>query len=449
MTVKEGFTDFMVVDEEGRIEYFYIPVPDYYDFRPEELIGTFPQQQYNNLDDDDSTLMLAVTRGTTTKDYPQELITLEGNRVRQVSDTYCIKKEGKVIGAIEFAYYDKEYAGREKKKHKEQKKKRPVAIEDIIGSSESMKEFKRKLGKVVNLESPIILVGETGTGKEMAARAIHNASRRREGEFVYVNCGALPENLLEGILFGIKRGSFTDAEEREGLFEVADGGTIFLDEINAMPLATQGKILRAIEEKRIRPVGGEEEISVDVRIIASYNGRVDTLLNHKGMRKDLYFRLAVIQLELPPLRKRGKDIAELAAHFIDELNREPSGKGIKGMDREAAGFFERRDWPGNVRELKNTIEGAYYSAEGDRLRFADIKERFMQRAEAGSEAAQVADDFFRSGLAMKEYMDAAAEKYIKNALKAHGGALRDTAKALGLTTQMLRYNMEKYGIQRP
>ena len=160
---------------------------------------------------------------------------------------------------------------------------------------------------------------------------------------MYVNCGALPENLLEVYFFGIKRGSFTDAEEREGLFEVADGGTIFLDEINAMPLATQGKILRAIEEKRIRPVGGEEEMSVDVRIIASYNGRVDTLLNHKGMRKDLYFRLAVIQLELPPLRKRGKDIAELAAHFIDELNREPSGKGIKGMDREAAGFFERHD----------------------------------------------------------------------------------------------------------
>ena len=289
-------------------------------------------------------------------------------------------------------------------------------------------------------------MGETGTGKEMAARAIHNASRRREGEFVYVNCGALPENLLEGILFGIKRGSFTDAEEREGLFEVADGGTIFLDEINAMPLATQGKILRAIEEKRIRPVGGEEEMSVDVRIIASYNGRVDTLLNHKGMRKDLYFRLAVIQLELPPLRKRGKDIAELAAHFIDELNREPSGKGIKGMDREAAGFFERHDWPGNVRELKNTIEGAYYSAEGDRLRFADIKERFMQRAEAGAKRRRW--PMISSG-AVFPTRDLVSEKYIKNALKAHGGALRDTAKALGLTTQMLRYNMEKYGIQRP
>ena len=342
MTVKEGFTDFMVVDEEGRIEYFYIPVPDYYDFRPEELIGTFPQQQYNNLDDDDSTLMLAVTRGTTTKDYPQELITLEGNRVRQVSDTYCIKKEGKVIGAIEFAYYDKEYAGREKKKHKEQKKKRPVAIEDIVGSSESMKEFKRKLGKVVNLESPIILVGETGTGKEWRPEP-YITPAGEEKRVCVCQLRRSSGKSAGGILFGIKRGSFTDAEEREGLFEVADGGTIFLDEINAMPLATQGKILRAIEEKRIRPVGGEEEMSVDVRIIASYNGRVDTLLNHKGMRKDLYFRLAVIQLELPPLRKRGKDIAELAAHFIDELNREPSGKGIKGMDREAAGFFERHD----------------------------------------------------------------------------------------------------------
>ena len=212
MAIRKDFTDFMVVDEMGMIEYFYVPLPDYYDFRPEELIGTMPQQQYSNLYDEDSTLMNAVRHGKTTKDYPQELVTLEGKRIRQISDTYCIRNGSDVIGAVEFAYYDKRYAENAGKKSFASGQCRRLQMDDMIGSSPVMQELRRKFSKVTDLESPVLLAGETGTGKEMAARIIHNASRRSGREFVYVNCGALPENLLEGILFGVKRGSFTDAE---------------------------------------------------------------------------------------------------------------------------------------------------------------------------------------------------------------------------------------------
>lgn len=373
MAIRKDFTDFMVVDEMGMIEYFYVPLPDYYDFRPEELIGTMPQQQYSNLYDEDSTLMNAVRHGKTTKDYPQELVTLEGKRIRQISDTYCIRNGSDVIGAVEFAYYDKRYAENAGKKSFASGQCRRLQMDDMIGSSPVMQELRRKFSKVTDLESPVLLAGETGTGKEMAARIIHNASRRSGREFVYVNCGALPENLLEGILFGVKRGSFTDAEEKEGLFKIADKGTLFLDEINAMPTATQGKILRAIEEKRIRPLGGENEIAVDVRIIASCNVDIDDILQDHGMRKDLYFRLAVI-------------------------------------------------------------------------RFEDMKERFVRQNAGRDEDLSAAEDFFASGQSLKEYMDTQMKEYIKASLREHDGVLRDAAQALGLTTQMLRYNMQKYDI---
>ena len=446
MAIRKDFTDFMVVDEMGMIEYFYVPLPDYYDFRPEELIGTMPQQQYSNLYDEDSTLMNAVRHGKTTKDYPQELVTLEGKRIRQISDTYCIRNGSDVIGAVEFAYYDKRYAENAGKKSFASGQCRRLQMDDMIGSSPVMQELRRKFSKVTDLESPVLLAGETGTGKEMAARIIHNASRRSGREFVYVNCGALPENLLEGILFGVKRGSFTDAEEKEGLFKIADKGTLFLDEINAMPTATQGKILRAIEEKRIRPLGGENEIAVDVRIIASCNVDLDDILQDHGMRKDLYFRLAVIRFEMPPLRKRGNDIQELAEYFIRKLNESPSGRNIRGLDSRAEAFFRKYDWPGNVRELKNTIEGTYFATEGDLIRFEDMKERFVRQNAGRDEDLSAAEDFFASGQSLKEYMDTQMKEYIKASLREHDGVLRDAAQALGLTTQMLRYNMQKYDI---
>ena len=173
---------------------------------------------------------------------------------------------------------------------------------------------------------------------------------------------------------------------------------------------------------------------------------IDDILQDHGMRKDLYFRLAVIRFEMPPLRKRGNDIQELAEYFIRKLNESPSGRNIRGLDSRAEAFFRKYDWPGNVRELKNTIEGTYFATEGDLIRFEDMKERFVRQNAGRDEDLSAAENFFASGQSLKEYMDTQMKEYIKASLREHDGVLRDAAQALGLTTQMLRYNMQKYDI---
>ena len=453
MRIKENFKDIMIVDEAGKIEYFNIYSTDFFDIIPKQLLGVKPHQQYSNLDEDSSTLMRAVNYGEAALDCEQELKTRTGKVVRQMSDTYCIKNGEKIAGAIEFAYYNEEkdvLAGSTTCTESSEKKKAEsqYTMADIVGVSETMLEIKRRLKKVIDLESPVLFTGETGTGKELLARTIHNLSKRRKKEFIYVNCGAIPENLLESILFGVKKGSFTDSEDKAGLFTLADKGTIFLDEMNSLPLATQGKLLRAIEEKRIRQVGGEDEISVDVRILASCSMDVDALMRGNEIRKDLYFRLSVIQFELPPLRSRREDIMPIAEYYIEKFNRELPGRSILGVGETLRSFFASYDWPGNVRELRNAIEGAFYTASGPYISFEDIKERF----ELGEEPAETAEacclcrDFLESGRTLKEYMDEYEKNLIKETLSAHGGEVKAAAKTLGMSPQTLRYNLEKFRI---
>lgn len=456
MTIQKNFKDILIVDEAGRIEYFSIYDADFFGLKPEELIGTKPQQHYGNLNDETSTLMRAVHYGETSLGVVQELDTADGKTVRQKSDTLCIRKDGKVIGAIEFAYYDEEKDTLDTENgirrwnseghHKGQPSWQPE-VDDIIGQSEAMWEIRKKLDRIVDLEAPVLLMGETGTGKEMTARAIHNSGRRKKGNFIYVNCSALPENLFESILFGVKRGSFTDAAERDGLFSLADKGTIFLDEIQSMPLVTQGKILRVLEEKRIRPIGGDEEISVDVRIIASCNMDMDTLLETEALRKDLYFRLSVIQLELPPLRSREGDVPLLVDYYLKKFNSEIEDRGITGVDEETEVFFASYDWPGNIRELRNTLESAFYVAKGKEIVFADVEERFQREVCEDAQLVSMAGTaFLESGKDLKQYLADFQKDCIEKELARHGGNLRETARALGVSDQMMKYNLKKFNI---
>lgn len=272
-------------------------------------------------------------------------------------------------------------------------------VEDIVGQTEGILQIKRKIGKVFDLDTPILITGETGTGKQQLARVIHDCSKRKDFPFIYVNCSALPEQLLEGILFGISKGSFTDAEEKEGLFQIADKGSIFLDEINSMPLATQAKILRVLEERRIRPVGGEE-FPVHARVIAACNTNMENLLLGEQLRKDLYFRLSVIHFELPPLRERKEDIPLLTEYYIQHFNRLFS-RNIKGVDEKAASIFAEHLWQGNIRELKNILEGSFHIASGDRIVYNDIRGRFEEKAEL----QWCIEDFLSRNMDLKSYLD--------------------------------------------
>ncbi len=248
-------------------------------------------------------------------------------------------------------------------------------FDEIIGESTAMRRVFDLLDRIVDSEATVLLSGESGTGKEIVARAIHGRGRRKEGPFVAVNCAAVPETLLESELFGHAKGAFTDARSaRRGLFAQADGGTLFLDEIGALPLALQPKLLRSLQERRARPVGSDEESAFDVRLIAATNRDLENAVEEGGFREDLYFRLNVIPIELPPLRARGNDILLLAQHFIDRCAAQ-AGVKVIGLSSEAAERLLTYRWPGNVRELQNCIERAIALTRFERIAVEDLPEK--------------------------------------------------------------------------
>lgn len=232
-----------------------------------------------------------------------------------------------------------------------------MTFEKIIGSSEAMRRQIKLAEKASDVDLPVLITGETGTGKELFAKAIHSQSCRREKPYIAENCGAVPRNLAESIFFGTAKGAFTQAETKPGLFELADGGTLLLDELNSMPFELQSKLLRTLQEGSVRRLGGASEIAVDVRIMAALNEDAEMLLNSGKLRRDLYYRLNVIHLEIPPLREHREDIPEYITYFLKKYN-EKYDKAFEGLANDAIKELKKRDYPGNVRELENIIEGA-------------------------------------------------------------------------------------------
>ena len=323
MGLRKDFKDVCVVNDACEIEYVHVFNPDFFGFKPDEVIGKSFLQIYANLDEANSTFVRAIHGGERFVNYVQVLENNEGRAVKQTEDIYLIRSGEKIIGAVEFADYDEEkdlVAPKRDGQIENLLNDDYATAENMIGECEAVAELKKKIQKIKDADSPVLIMGETGTGKELTAHIIHNSSARRKNPYVYVNCSALPENLLEGILFGIKKGSFTDAEEKTGLFQMAEKGTLFLDEVDSMPLGIQSKILRAIEEKCIRPIGGTQEIYLDVRIIASCNKQMNELLKSRSLRNDLLFRLSVIQFSLPPLRERKSDILQIADYYRKKYN---------------------------------------------------------------------------------------------------------------------------------
>ena len=247
-------------------------------------------------------------------------------------------------------------------------------INSLVGTSDKMKELKEKIISTAKTSSTVIITGETGTGKELVAHAIHNLSSRRKERFIKVNASSFPESLIESELFGYEGGSFTGAnrEGKKGKFELADKGTLFIDEINQMPLSVQPKLLRVLQEKEIDRIGGDEPIPVDVRIIVASNENLEKLVEEGKFRQDLYYRLNVIGLYIPPLRDRIEDLEGIAGSIIDELNAQ-LGKSVNGIDKDALEMLKQKRWQGNVRELRNSIERAMNFATGNIIHSEDFQ----------------------------------------------------------------------------
>jgi len=322
------------------------------------------------------------------------------------------------------------------------------SMDNIIGCSPAINTLKETIRTVASTGSTILIQGESGTGKELVARAVHSCSQRDGQPFVSVNCGAFPETLLETELFGYMKGAFTGANQnKQGLFEVASGGTIFLDEIAEMSLAMQVKLLRALQERTIRPVGGTSEIPVDVRVIAATNRDLQEMVEQKTFREDLYYRITVIPIEVPPLRARQEDIPLLANHFLKRYA-PAAGKNILRISDESIEMLMAYDWPGNVRQLENTIERGVAMEIGEVLNVIAPGERSKARVAAEAMGALSPESVAvpADGIDMEAYVADLERSMLQSALRQSGGVQTRAAEMLKLSYRSFRHLMKKYNL---
>ncbi|MBA1334835.1 MAG: Arginine utilization regulatory protein RocR [Firmicutes bacterium] len=459
----ENFKEFLdyvdsgiqVVDSRGRIVYCNKHVAYLDDVNRERAIGRHILEIYPSLDHDTSTILKVLETGQPIIDNQQTFINYKGKKITTINTTLPIKVKGRIKGAVEISRditqvkklserivdLEAELVGDGSRSIKDKKNgnKAVYTFMDIVGQNRQILELKSLAFKASQTSSPIMVYGETGTGKELFVHAVHNASSRRKKPFIAQNCAALPATLLEGILFGTVKGSFTGADNRPGLFELADGGTLFLDEIDSMPVELQAKLLRVLQDGCVRRIGDLDTVYVDVRIIAATSKNPLDAVKARHLREDLYYRLNVVSLRVPPLRERKDDIPLLTDHFIQVYNR-TMDKGIREIEPKVRDMFYAYSWPGNVRELQHVIEGAMNIIEGDTLGAADLPHGF--------------NEYFKSDIAMKDRhlslkdtLEQVEKEMIYNALGTCDMNITKAAEKLDIPRQTLQYKMAKYGIK--
>ena len=364
LNIYNYFDGIMITDEKGVIKYYTNFRTDVYSLQLDQIVGKTVLEIHPELTEEQSTIMQVLKTGQPIYDRVEHLTTSHGDTVTNICSTLPIMQGDKIVGAIDFARSIDD--GRNKDIQRryinipkfQNNKDKFYHLDDIVTSSTKINEIKKQIPMIANTDSAVMICGETGTGKEMIAQSIHTSGVRCGANFVSQNCAAIPENLLESILFGTERGGFTGAEDKAGLFEIANGGTLFLDEINSMELGMQAKILKAIEEKQIRRIGGNKSISFDVKVISAVNKNPIACIREGSLRQDLFYRLSTVFIEVPALRNRTADIPVMTNYFINEYNKKMN-KNVTGVTGEVMELFCQYSWPGNVRELKNVIEGSF------------------------------------------------------------------------------------------
>jgi two-component system response regulator PilR (NtrC family) len=315
-------------------------------------------------------------------------------------------------------------------------------LDQIVGDSPTMIEVFKIIRKTSNSKSNVLITGESGTGKELVARAIHRLSRRAENSFVTVNCGALPDNLLESELFGYQRGAFTGAvENKKGLFEIADQGAIFLDEIGELTPAMQVKLLRVLQDQEFRRIGGVEDIHVDVRVIAASNQNFQQIIKEKRFREDLFYRLNVIPIHVPPLRERREDIPLLVGHFLKKY----ATNGALDITQDCMDLLLRSEWRGNVRELENVIERAVVMSQGNRITVDSLPQNIAEGCESSDNHSLTIPE---EGMDLDRVITELEQDLLLKALEKSGWVKKEAARILNMSFRSFRYKLSKYGITR-
>lgn len=436
-----------VLDGEGRTVIYNEAMAHMEKMDRKDVLHKPFREVFTSLEEQDSTLLQALEKGKTTDRIEQTYRNKDGKRITTLNSSHPVTENGRIIGAIEVArnITDLQKLAQTLMKLQEDAPE-PDAVQPhtirrytfagILGENTRFLDVVDRAKKAAAGSASVLLYGETGTGKELLAQSIHYGGSRSDKPFLAQNCAALPENLLEGILFGTAKGGFTGALDRAGLFEQADGGTLLLDEVSAMPYELQGKLLRVLQEDYIRRVGGTRDIPIDVRIIATINEPAEQLIQRGQLRKDLYYRLNVISLSIPPLRERRDDILLLAERFLDKHNRR-NGKEVWMLADSAKQKLLDHDYPGNVRELENIIMAGVSMVENEHVLEADHLriERPSDRTLLGLEQVE------KQGL--PAYLESLESGLIREALAVNGGNVSRAAVQLGIRRQTLQHKMKR------
>jgi len=454
-TIDEGIH---VVDANG-ITIFYNHVAARLDgLTEEEVLGKPLLEVFPSLDRHSSTLLRVIENGEPIYNKSQAYRNWKGMRVETINTTLPVYVDKRLVGAVEVAKDIgklKELSerlidlqaqlGKPRRTKRLQSDGTAYTFEDIVTNSKTMLQLIERARKTAKTSSPILIYGETGTGKELFVQSIHQASERHARPFIAQNCAALPDTLLESILFGTTKGSFTGAEDRPGLFELANGGTLFLDELNSMPLDLQAKLLRVLQDGKIRRIGSMQAVQVDVRVIAAVNEEPEIVMERGRLRTDLYYRLNVVSFALPPLRDRKEDIELLTSHFLEKFNQKFQ-MNVTGLDKRVQEVFLQYHWPGNVRELEHVIEAAMNMVEGPVILIEHIPPHIGERTSKQKEVA-IASLLSNGGWhgettrSMPEILHEMEQMLITQAMEQTRGNILQAAKLLGIPRQTLQYKL--------
>lgn len=461
-TIDEGIH---VVNKEG-ITIFYNQVAAKHDgLKVDEVIDKHLLEVFPSLNSDTSTLLKAIETGKPIFNQHQKYTNKNGQRVETVNTTLPMYVKNSLVGAVEIAKDITRIKELSEKmidlqaQFREPAVKKPIKynqakfqFNDIITKNSRLEEIIKLAKKSANTDSSILIEGETGTGKELLVQAIHNYSPRNNQPFIAQNCAAIPSSLLEAILFGTVKGSFTGAENRPGLFELSHNGTLFLDEINSMPADLQAKLLRVLQDGMVRRVGDTENRLVNVRIIVAINVDSIKAVESGQLRSDLYYRINVINFKLPPLRERKEDIPLLTRYFIQKYNYRFQ-KLILRLSPEVELFFNQYDWPGNVRELEHAIEYVMNVIETDTIELSDLPPHLLTVLNSNKKVFKKEDKGKTLGLlsepwiqnkGLKESLEELEQEIILSALRIENNNVKKAAKRLKIPRQTLQYKIRKF-----
>lgn len=440
-----------IVDENGSGLFYNKAMELTEKISANDVIGRKFVQAFPGIKLSDSTMFKALNQNKATKNLEQTYTNLHGKQVTTVNNTRPVTIDGKVIAAVEVAnditdirYMSDailELKGDSAVETEPQKPKlRRYTFEDIIGVNKEFVDVVNRARRAAENDASVFIYGETGTGKELFAQSIHYAGRRSAKPMLAQNCAAMPESLLEGILFGTSKGGFTGAVDRAGMFEQASGGTLLLDEINAMPYDLQSKLLRVLQEDYIRRVGGVNDIPVDVRIIATVNEPPQKLIEENRLRKDLYYRLNVVNLTIPPLRVRIDDIPLLTDRFLDKYNKKYE-KEIWMASEAAMDRLSAYDYPGNVRELENIISSSVSMMDGNHVLTEKMLQMPVNTRAIGEDRGK-----WNERIPLNKYLEDLEKEIIREAMANEGANITRAARDLGIKRQTLQHKLRKYDI---